>query len=100
MSPPQPCEESWPGSSWLGWRVLVVLGSLEAELAGELVAERVVLGAQAGDLGAGGIVPLAERVGGGAVCGKPGGWWLERSLLADEVPDLVLAVEPSSGDAG
>jgi hypothetical protein len=40
--------------------VLVVLGSLEAELAGELLAERVVLGSQAGDLGAGGIEPLAE----------------------------------------
>ena len=76
-----------------------MLGSLEAELAGELLAERVVLGAQAGDLGAGGIEPLAERVGGCALCGKPGGWWLARSLLADEVPDLVLAVEPSPGDA-
>jgi hypothetical protein len=40
--------------------VLVVLGSLEAEMAGELLAERVVLGSQAGDLGAGGIEPLAE----------------------------------------
>jgi hypothetical protein len=80
--------------------VLVVLGSLEAELAGELLAESVVLGSQAGDLGAGGIEPLAERVGGCALCGKPGGWWLECSLLADEVPDLVLAVEPSPGDAG
>ena len=77
-----------------------MLGSLEAELAGELLAERVVFGSQAGDLGAGGIEPLAERVGGGSLCGKPGGWWLECALLADEVPDLALAVEPSSGDAG
>lgn len=100
MSPPQPCGGSWPGSSWLGWGVLVVLGSLEAELAGELLAESVVLGLQAGDLGAGGIEPLAERIGGGALCGEPGGWWFECSLLADEVLDLVLAVEPSPGDAG
>ena len=80
--------------------MLVVLGSLEAELAGELLAERVVLGSQAGDLGAGGIEPLTERIGGCALRGKPGDWWLECSLLADEVPDLVLAVEPSPGDAG
>src|SRR6516225_6011053 len=78
----------------------VVTGIIVARLAGELLAERVVLGSQAGDLGAGGIEPLAERVGGCALCGKPGGWWLECSLLADEVPDLVLAVEPSPGDAG
>ena len=77
-----------------------MLGSLEAELAGELLAERVVLGSQAGDLGVSGIEPLAERVGGCALCGKPGGWWLECPLLADEAPDLVLAVEPSPGDAG
>ena len=51
------------GSSRLGWRVLGVLGSLEAEMAGELLPEGAVLGAQAGDLGAGGIEPLAERVG-------------------------------------
>jgi hypothetical protein len=44
--------------------VLVVLGPLEAEVAGELVAEGAVLGSQAGVLGAGGIEPLAERVGG------------------------------------
>ena len=36
--------------------MVAVLGSLEAEMAGELVAERMVLGSQAGDLGAG---PLA-----------------------------------------
>ena len=78
-----------------------MLGPLEAEMAGELVAEGAVLGSQAGVLGAGGVEPLAERVGGCAVRGSPaGGWWLECLLAADEVADLVLAVEPSSGDAG
>jgi len=37
--------------------VLVVLGPLEAEMAGELVAEGAVLGSQAGVLGAGGAPP-------------------------------------------
>jgi hypothetical protein len=69
-------------------------------MAGELVAEGAVLGSQAGVLGAGGIEALAERVGGCALRGNPGGWRLECPLLADEVADLVLAVEPSSGDAG
>ena len=74
---------------------------LEAEVAGELVAEGAVLGSQAGDLGAGGIEPLAERVGGCALRGDPaGGRWLGCLLITDEVADLVLAVEPSSGDAG
>ena len=73
---------------------------LEPELAGELVAEGAVLGSQAGVLGAGGIEALAERVGGCALGGNPGGWWLKCPLPADEVADLVLAVEPSSGDAG
>ena len=78
-----------------------MLGSLEAEMAGELVAEGAVLCSQAGDLSAGGIEPLAERVGGCALRGNPaGGWWLEFLLTADQVADLVLAVEPSSGDAG
>ena len=78
-----------------------MLCPLEAEVAGELVAEGAVLGPQAGDLGAGGIEPLAERVGGCAVSGgPPGGRWLERLLAADEVADLVLAVEPCPGDAG
>jgi hypothetical protein len=54
-----------------------MLGSL----AGELLAEGVVLGSQAGDLGAADIEPLTERVGGCALCGKPGGWWLECPLL-------------------
>src|SRR5450755_4379462 len=83
------------GSSRAGWGVLV-LGPLEAEMAGELVAEGAVLGSQAGVLGAGGVEPLAERVGGCAVRGGPsGGWWLECLLAADEVADLVLAVEPA-----
>jgi hypothetical protein len=42
------------------WSVFGVLCSLEAELAGELVAEGAVLASQAGDLTAGGIEPLAE----------------------------------------
>ena len=49
-----------------------MLGSLQAELAGDLVAEGVVLGPQAGDLGSGGVEPLAKRVGAGALCGNPG----------------------------
>ena len=74
---------------------------LEAEVAGELDAEGAVLGSQAGDLGAGGVEPLAEGVGGCAVRGDPaGGRWLECLLAADEVADLVLAVEPCPGDAG
>jgi len=89
------------GSSRLGWRVLAVLGPLEAEMAGELIAEDAVLGSQAGDLSAGGVEPLAERVGGCALrCSPAGGGRLECPLTADEVADLVLAVEPSSGDAG
>jgi len=81
--------------------VLGVLGPLDAEMAGELLVEGAVLGAQAGDLGAGGIEPAAERVGGCALRGGPAGSrWLECPLAADEVADLVLAVEPSSGDAG
>ncbi len=78
-----------------------MLGPLEAEMAGELVADGAVLGSQAGVLGPGGIEPLAERVGGCAVRGSPaGGWWLECLLAADEVADLVLALEPSPVDAG
>ena len=78
-----------------------MLCPLEAEVAGELVAEGAVLGSQAGDLGAGSVEPLAERVGGCAVCGDlAGGRWLERLLTADEVADLVLAAEPCPGDAG
>jgi hypothetical protein len=70
-----------------------LLRPLEAELAGELVAEGAVLGSQAGDLGPGGVKPLAERVGVCALRGARGGRWLV-TQLADEVPDLVLAVEP------
>ncbi|MGH3407559.1 MAG: hypothetical protein ACRDRJ_34425 [Streptosporangiaceae bacterium] len=53
----------WDGrllvSSRFGGRVFGVLCALEAELAGELVAEGAVFGFQAGDLGSGGIEPLA-----------------------------------------
>jgi hypothetical protein len=87
-------------SQRFAWSVFSVLCSLEAEMAGELVAEGAVLGSQAGVLSAGGIEALAERVGGCALRGNPGGWWLKCPLPADEVADLVLAVEPSSGDAG
>jgi hypothetical protein len=69
-------------------------------MAGDLLAEGAVLGSQAGVLSAGGIEPLAERVGGCALRGDPGGRGLKCPLPADEVADLVLAVEPSSGDAG
>ena len=85
---------------WLGRCVLGVLGPLVAEMAGDLFSERAVLGSQAGDLSAGGIEPLAERVGGCALRGKPAGSrWVKGPLAADEVADLVLAVEPSPGDA-
>lgn len=47
-------------SSRSGARVWGLLRPLEAELAGELVAEGAVLGSQAGDLGPGGVKPLAE----------------------------------------
>jgi hypothetical protein len=87
-------------SQRFAWSVYSVLCSLEAEMAGELVAEGAVLGSQAGVLSAGGIEALAERVSGCALRGNPGGWWLKCPLPADEVADLVLAVEPSSGDAG
>jgi hypothetical protein len=87
-------------SQRFAWSVLSMLCSLEAEMAGELIAEGVVLGSQAGVLSAGGIEALAERVGGCALRGNPGGWWLKCPLPADEVADLVLAVEPSPGDAG
>src|SRR6266704_698242 len=80
-------------SRWFAWSVFCVLCSLAAELAGELVAERAVLGSQAGDFSAGGIEPLAERVGGCALRGNPGGRRLGCPLMADEVTDLVLAVE-------
>jgi hypothetical protein len=66
--------------------MLAVLAPLEAEVAGELLSQGAVLGSQAGDLGAGGIEPLAERVGGCALRGNPaGGRWLGCLLPADEV---------------
>ena len=77
-----------------------MLGPLEAEMAGELVAEGAVLGSQAGVLGAGGIEALAERVDACALGGERGGRWFVLAEVADEVADLVLAVEPSPGDAG
>jgi hypothetical protein len=40
--------------------VLAVLGSLETDMAGDLLAEGVVFGSQAGDLGAGGVESLAK----------------------------------------
>ena len=82
------------------WSVFGVLCSVEAELAGELVVEGAVLGSQAGDLSAGGIEPLAERAGACALRGNLGGRRLKCPLTADEVTDLVLAVEPCPGDAG
>ena len=64
-------------SRQFAWSVFGVLCSLEAEMAGELVAEGAVLGSQAGVLGAGGLEPLAERVGGCALRGNPGGRGLQ-----------------------
>jgi hypothetical protein len=82
--------------------LLGVLGPLEAEMAGHLLSEGAVLGSQASDLSAGGIEPLAERVGGCSLRGRPmmGSGWVKCPLAADEVADLLLAVEPSPGDAG
>ena len=74
-----------------------MLCSLDSEVAGDLVAEGAVLVPQAGDLGPGGVEPLAERVAG---CAARGGRRLVMfAQLADEVADLVLAVEPGPGDA-
>ena len=85
---------------WLGRCVFGVPGPLVAEMAGDLFSQRAVLGSQAGDLSAGGIEPLAERVGGCALRGNPAGSrWVKGPLAADEVADLVLAIEPSPGDA-
>lgn len=47
-------------SSGFSGGVLGVLRPLKAELAGELVTEGAVLGPQAGNLGPGGVEPLAE----------------------------------------
>jgi hypothetical protein len=75
------------------------LHSVEAELTGELVPEGAVLGSQPGDLGAGGIEPLAKRAGACALRGERGGRGFVLAEVADEVADLVLAVEPCPGDA-
>ncbi len=72
----------------------------EAELAGDLVAHGAVLGSQPGDLSAGSVEPLAKRVGAGVLRDKRGRRCVLLAQLADEVPDLALAVEPASGDAG
>jgi hypothetical protein len=60
MSTPRFREWPVPVSLRLGGRFAGRLHSVEAELTGELVPEGAVLGSQAGDLGAGGIEPLAE----------------------------------------
>jgi hypothetical protein len=91
------------GSSRLGWRVFGVLGPLEAEMAGDLLSEGAVLGSQAGDLSAGGIELLAERVGGCALRGKSAGdRRVKHPLAADEVADPAIprarAVPVSPGD--
>ena len=49
-----------------------VLGALEAELAGDLVAQGTVFGSQPGDLSAGGVEPLAKRADAGSLRGKRG----------------------------
>src|SRR5277367_1832958 len=97
-----PRSREWPVrvSLRLGGRFAGRLHSVEAELTGELVPEGAVLGSQAGDLGAGGIEPLAERAGACALRGERGGRWFVLAEVADEVADLFLAVEPCPGDAG
>ena len=99
MSTPRFREWPVPVSLRLGGRFAGWLRSVEAELTGELVPEGAVLGSQAGDLGAGGIEPLAERAGACALRGERGGRWFVLAEVADEVADLVLAVEPCPGDA-
>ena len=100
MFTPQFGEWSLPVSLRLGGRFAGRLHPVEAELTGELVPEGAVLGSQAGDLGAGGIEPLAERADACALRGECGGRWFVLAEIADEVADLVLAVEPCPGDAG
>ena len=91
----------------VGAGVIVVWGSvagglcpLEAELAGDLVAQGTVFGSKPGDFSAGGVEPLAERVGAGPLRGNRGRGCVLLAKLADEVGDLAVAVEPASGDAG
>jgi hypothetical protein len=100
MSPPQLREGLRSVSSWPCGRVFCVLRPLQAELSGELVAEGAVLGSQAVDLVSGGIESLAKRVRACMLRGECGGRRLVVTQLADEVPELVLAVEPCPGDAG
>ena len=100
MFTPQFGEWSLPVSLRLGGRFAGRLHPVEAELTGELVPEGAVLGSQAGDLGAGGIEPLAERAGACALRGARGGRWFVLAEVADEFADLVLAIEPCPGDAG
>jgi hypothetical protein len=70
-------------------------------MTGDLVPEGAVLGSQTGDLSASGIELLAEGVGGCPLRGNsPGSGRVKYPLAADEVTDLLLAVEPSPGDAG
>jgi hypothetical protein len=49
---------------------VLVRGALLAEVAGGLLAERSVLGSQAGDLCACGVQAGAERLGGGPLGGR------------------------------
>jgi hypothetical protein len=60
----------------VGWLAGGVLGALEAKLAGDLLAEGAVFGSEPGDLGPGGVEPLAKRAGAGALCGRCGRGWV------------------------
>jgi hypothetical protein len=71
-----------PVSLRLGGRFADGLHSVEAELTGELVPEGAVLGSQAGDFGAGGVGPLAERAGACALRGERGGRWFVLAEVA------------------
>jgi hypothetical protein len=44
----------------VGWLAGGVLGALEAELVGDLVAQGAVFGPEPDDLGSGGVEPLAK----------------------------------------
>jgi hypothetical protein len=92
----------------LGGRFVDRLHPVEAELTGKLVPEGAVLGSQAGDLGAGGVEPLAERAGGCALRGERGGRWFVLAEVADgdvrpprsRIASLPHRSEPAGTDDG
>jgi hypothetical protein len=80
--------------------LVAVSGTLRAEVAGELVAEGVVVCSEASDFGPGCVEALAERVGAGPLDGLCGRRWWRSAEAFDDVAKLRLTVEPGAGDAG